>query len=102
MTSATTVQTEKKPRGLSEFALATGLASIACAVLYLFTDIGPVIYIATLIFGIAGIVLGIIALAKRQPKGMAVTGLVAGIVGVVFCLAVIIFAMIFLGVFLAQ
>lgn len=84
-------------RGIAELALATGLASIACAILHLVTDLGWIVFSGTLLFGVLGVIFGIIALSKQQPKSLAVTGLVAGVVGLVFGLGLLIFTMIFVG-----
>lgn len=102
MASDSIIQTGKAPRGLSEAALATGLGSIACVILHLLTDIGWVVFLGSIVLGAAGVVFGIIALRKRQPKWMAVTGLVTGAAGFLFMIGMFVFALVFLGVFMAE
>lgn len=89
-------------RGLSEIALATGLASIACAILHLLTDLGWLVAAPCMILGILGIVFGVIALRKHQHKGMAVTGLVTGAIGFLFMGGLFVFALVFLGTLTAN
>lgn len=88
----------KKRQGLSELALATGLGSIACAALHLVTEIGMPLAIIGIVLGLAGLVFGIIALKKHQHRGMAVTGLITGVLGALFFIGLLFFAMLFLGV----
>lgn len=85
-------------RGLSATSLITGLASIVCAVVYLVTDLGWLAAAPSLIFGLLGVGFGIAALAKSQPKGMAVTGIVTGAISVLFIVGLFLFALLFLGV----
>lgn len=86
------------PRRFSEIALATGLASLVCVILHLVTDLGWFVLGPGLVFGVLGVVFGIIALRKKQPKGMAVTGIVTGAVGLAFIAFSFLFALLFLGV----
>lgn len=98
MVSNTPVETSR--RGLAELALATGLASVLCGVLHLIIEVGWLVF-AAMGLGILGIVFGAIALAKRQPKNLSVTGLIAGILGFLYGAAWFIFALIIVGAIMA-
>ncbi|AWB88253.1 DUF4190 domain-containing protein [Homoserinimonas hongtaonis] len=60
-------------KGLAIAALVTGLVSLVTVVFFWLS----------IACGIAAVVLGIIALVKRQSKGMSITGIVTGAVGIV-------------------
>lgn len=86
------------PKGFSELALATGLASVVCVILHLTTTLGWWVAAPALVFGALGVCFGVVAIKKRQPKGMAVTGIVTGAVGFLVIAGALVFALAFLGV----
>src|SRR5690606_38365607 len=85
--------------GLALSSLITGLLGLLAVLVFFFSDLGAEMLIGGSVLGLIGFVLGIVALKKRQPKGMAVTGLIAGLLAVLLSLAIFVFALIFLGVF---
>ena len=87
-------QTTQAPasNGLAMSALITGLLGLLAVLVFFMTDLG-----GSLLLGIVGFVLGIVALKKRQSKGMAVTGLVTGLISALLALAIFVFALIFIG-----
>ena len=68
----------------------TGLAvtSLVFGIIGLFTSL---IFVGAL-FGAVGLVLGIIALSKKQPKGMSVTGIVLSLISILIVVAISVFA----------
>lgn len=66
------------PKGLAVAALVAGIVAFLTGLLPVFG----------IIVGIAAVVLGILALRRRQPKALAVTGLALGAVGLVVSLLV--------------
>lgn len=83
--------------GAARSALVTGLIGIVLIAIYMLTPVGPFVLYSGMLFGLVGLILGIVALSKRQPKGMAVTGLITGAVAFLFGLAVVLFALLFVG-----
>lgn len=70
----------RAPKGLAITALVLGIVAVAGAMIFGWIPfVGGVI---TIVVGIAALILGILAMQKRQPKGMALTGLILGGVGV--------------------
>ena len=87
--------------GVARSALVTGLIGIVLMAIYMVTPVGPFVLYRGMLFGLVGLILGIVALTKRQPKGMAVTGLITGAVAFFFGFAVVLFALLFIGAFSA-
>ena len=87
--------------GAARYALITGLISIVLVGIYLFTAVGSTVLYGSMLAGLAGLVLGFVALRKKQHKGVAITGLITGLVGLLFGLAIVIFALAFVGAFSA-
>jgi hypothetical protein len=88
--------------GAARYALSSGIASVVLAILYMTPWVGAFVLYGSIFFGIVGVVFGILALKRRQPKGMAVTGLVLGALSILFGVAVLLFALAFVGVFMAE
>ena len=70
----------KKGNGFAIASLVLGILAILCCI----------IDVLSMILGIAAIVFGIIALAKKQSKGMAIAGIICGALG--FIIAIILIA----------
>lgn len=83
----------------SRNALSAGIASVILSILFFTPWVGQFILYGSIAFGIIGVVLGIIALKKRQPKGMATIGIVLGAFSALFGTALILWAFAFVGVF---
>lgn len=58
---------------------------------------GEFMIYASIVAGVLGIVFGFIALKNRQPKGFALTGLILGALMAIFGIALVIFALMFVG-----
>jgi len=69
--------------------------------IYMLTPAGAFVLYSGTVFGLIGVVLGIVALKKRQHTGVAVAGLIAGALAFLFGLAVVLFALVFIGAFSA-
>ena len=67
------------PKGLAVTALVLGIVAFAFGWLGVFSIFG----VGNVFTALAAVVFGIIALVKRQSKGMAVTGLSLGAVGLI-------------------
>lgn len=77
--------------------LSAGIVSVILVILFFTPWFGEFMIYGAIVAGILGVVFGIIALKKRQPKGLAVTGLILGALTAVFGIGLIIFALIFIG-----
>lgn len=84
-------------KGLALSSLLFGVVSLALLLVFLFSTPGNGVLIAAVALGIVGLVLGIAALRKRQSKVLSVTGLVLGALSVLCALALVVFALIFVG-----
>lgn len=82
-------------------ALVSGIASLLILVIYLLSPTGAVLLYIGLALGVFGVILGSVSLKRKQSKGFALTGLITGAVGVLLALGIIIFALIFVGAFMA-
>lgn len=89
------------PRGFALGSLIAGLAGLLLLVVFYTSMAGVVLFIGAAVAGVLAVILGIIGLKQRQPKGFAVTGLVIGAVVAVLCAAIFVFALLFLGAFAA-
>ena len=82
-------------------AVAALLAGVGSLVLLVFFFVvaaaGPAVLGAAVLCGGAGVVLGIVALRRRLPKGLAITGLVLGAAGLLLASGIFVFALIFIG-----
>lgn len=92
----------QRSQGIAIAALITGLIGLVVLIIFLFMPSidGTLLWLA-IVPGVAGLVLGIIALVKRQHKAMAIIGLIAGAFTVLFAIALFAFAMVFVGAFMA-
>jgi len=92
------------PRSTSILSLSSLVVSVIglvlCAI-FSFTSAGIVVLYTGVIAGLAGIVLGIVALVKRQPQGLAITGLVLGSLVVLYMVGWVVFALLFIGAMFA-
>ncbi len=77
--------------------LAFGAAGLLLFIVFLLTAAGRGIMIAAVAAGIAGSALGAVALARRQAKGFAVTGIVLGALTVLLAIGLVLFALVFVG-----
>ncbi len=76
------------PKGLAITALILGIVAVVGAMIFGWIPfVGGVI---TVVVGIAALILGILAMQKRQPKGLALTGLILGGAGVLIGAGIII------------
>lgn len=87
----------KISHGFSTTALVLGLISFALLLVFLTTSAGAPLLTVGIICGLAALVIGIIALKKRQPKVTALIGLITGALTFVAGLALTAFALIFVG-----
>ena len=94
MTTQTTA-----PKTLSAISLILGIVSFALFLVFMLTMAGPWALIAGGVAGVLGIILGAVALKKRQAKGLALVGIVLSAIAVLASLAMYIFALIFVGAF---
>ncbi len=85
--------------GTARNALSSGIASVVLAVLFFTPWFGEYLLYGSMVMGIVAVVFGILAIKRGQPKGMAVTGLVLGLLTALLGVAVLIFALAFVGVF---
>lgn len=84
--------------GLALASLITGLLGLVIVVMFfMFVDFGGGILFVGAALGLVGFILGIVALKKRQSKGMAITGLVTGLIALLLSLAIFVFALLFIG-----
>lgn len=86
---------------LATAALITGIAAFVLTLVFFLTPAGPIVLALASLAGVVAIVLSIIALTRKQKKGLAVTGLVLGIFSVVIAAAIYVFALLFVGAFSA-
>ena len=87
------------PRGLAIASLVTGLLGLVLVGVFFWTPAGPTFLWIGAVLGLAGLILGVVAMRKGQTKAMAVVGLIAGILALLGALATFIFAMLFIGAF---
>lgn len=93
--------TAKRPNGIAMTSLVIGLVSLAAVAVFLFTTVDPwVVYLAGAA-GIAAIITGGVALAKKQSRGMAVAGLIIGVIGFLLPVGLLVFALVFIGAIFA-
>lgn len=91
-------QTTPPPaRGLAVAALVSGLLAATLVLSFWLTPLGAPALYGGLAIGIIAVILGILALRARQPKALAVTGIIAGVLAVVLAIVVILFALLFVG-----
>lgn len=84
--------------GLALASLITGLLGLVIVVMFfMFVDFGGGVLFVGAALGLVGFILGIVALKKRQSKGMAITGLVTGLIALLLSLAIFVFALLFIG-----
>ena len=74
------------PKGLAVTALVLGIVAFAFGWLGLFSIFG----IGNVFTALAAVVFGVIALVKRQSKGMSITGLALGAVGLLTTVALMV------------
>lgn len=88
-----------RPKGLAIAAVVAGLGALIFVLIFVVTSAGifPLVTGATL--GLLGVIFGIVALARRQPKGLSITGIIAGVISLLFSLGMILFALLFVGAF---
>lgn len=84
-------------------ALASLIVSIVGAVLILIfflTVAGAPILWSGAVLGLVAVILAVVALNKRQPKGMALTGFIIGALCVLIAVGLFVFALIFVGAYM--
>ena len=78
----------REPKGLAITAMILGIVAVVGALIFGWLPfVGGII---TILVGAAAVVLGIIALRKKQSKGMSLTGLITGGVGVLIGIGIVI------------
>lgn len=82
-------------------AISSGIASIILALLFLTPWVGSFVLYGGAVLGITGVVSGVLAVKRGQPKGIAVTGIATGCVGFLACAGILIFTLVFVGAFSA-
>ena len=80
-----------KSKGMAVASLVLGIVALLTGLIYLGA-----------ILGILAVIFGIIALKKRQPQGLAITGIVTGVLGILGTLVAITLVMIALPVLQQQ
>lgn len=84
-------------RGLAWGALISGILGLVSFVLSFASGVGIPLLIASTVLGIIALVLGILALKRRQPRALAITGIVTGVLSIVLALGILLFALVFVG-----
>jgi len=97
MTNVKSPTATQPSRGFATSALIAGLVALACFLFLFFTLGGFAPLILSGVLGAAGVVLGILALNRKQSRAFAVTGIVTGALSLVFGLGILIFALVFVG-----
>lgn len=92
-----TAEASTVPRALSLSAFVFGMVSLVLVLIFFLSSAGATPLVSGVVAGVAAVVIGIVALAKRQPKGFALAGLIVGGVVVLFGVALILFALLFVG-----
>ncbi|MBL3698402.1 hypothetical protein [Leucobacter luti] len=92
-------QAEALPTGASRSALIAGLISVVTILAFIFANTGATMLFIAAVSGIAAVVFGIIAIRKRAFVGVAVTGLVLGALGAIVSVGILVFTLVFIGVF---
>ncbi|MGO1539537.1 MAG: hypothetical protein ACTHZ9_08765 [Leucobacter sp.] len=87
------------PKVLSALSLGSGVIGLVFLLVFFFSMVGASFLTVAAILGVLAIILGIVALAKRQSKGLALTGLILGAVTTLLALGVFVFALLFVGAF---
>lgn len=88
-----------QPNGTARYALSASLASLVLLVLYFTPWVGQFVLYGSIVFGVIAVVFGIRGLVRKQPKGLAITGLVIGALTALLGLGIILFALMFVGAF---
>lgn len=83
-------------------ALMTGLGGLVFVSVFVLADVAPFVLYVGLLLGVVGVILGVLALRKQQSKGMALAGLVTGSISVLIAIGLVVFALVFLGVFMPE
>ena len=91
----------RPPRWVAIASLVAGLAGLLLMVVFFATAAGATILTIGVVCGAVGVILGIIALRARRPNGAAIVGIVTGAIGFLLGLAIFIFALMFVGAFSA-
>lgn len=85
------------PRGMSVASLVLGIVSVLLVIIFVATTGGFLPLIGAALLAGSAVIIGIIALVKRQPKAMAIAGLVTGALVFLFSLGLMVFALLFVG-----
>lgn len=85
--------------GTARYALSAGLASLVLLALYFTPWVGPFVLYGSIVFGVIAVVFGILGLVRKQTKALAITGLIVGALTTLLGLGIILFALMFVGVF---
>lgn len=102
MTETNHLSPANSSRGAALASFVSALLAVVASAVFFFTSFGALPMIAAIVLGALAVILGIVALVKRQPKGLAITGLILGAFCVLLGLAIIVFALIFVGAFMTQ
>lgn len=88
-------------KGAALTALIAGVVGLLLVVVYFTSPAGGTLLLVGAIVGLIGFIFSIVALRRRESKGMAITGLITGLVALLAAAAIYIFALIFIGALLA-
>lgn len=94
--SAAVMSQHKSQMGIALTSLIAGLVSVVLLFVFFSMGIEPIFWVA-MVVALLGVILGIVALKKRQSKGMAITGLVISIAAILLSAGLYVFALIFIG-----
>lgn len=89
--------TPNQSNGISLAALIVSISSFALLIVFVAVDAGATPLWISLFLGLIGLILAIIALVKKQSKGMAITALIISILSFIVAIGLFIFALIFVG-----
>lgn len=85
------------PKLLSSLSIVCGVVGLLLMLVFLWVTPGSSVFYIGLGVGLLGIVLAVVALAKRQSKVLAMIGMVLSSVTVLAAVGLILFALIFIG-----
>lgn len=81
----------------AKFAFAYGVASTILLILFFTPWFGALVLYGSMVTGTLGIVYGVLALRRKQPRGKALTGIILGAISVLLGAAILVFALMFTG-----
>lgn len=88
MNNANTEPEQPQGKGLAIAGMVCGIAALV-----LICCFWPV----AIVVGLAGLVLSVIALVKKQSKGMSIAGIITSALALLFSIALVVFSVVFVG-----